>query len=75
MTLHPVDAVWVEQKLVVGGKIVEYRHLPLTDYDQFLFLKRVEPAHENVGIRAALELKVADCHVRDRFVQKIAARG
>jgi hypothetical protein len=51
----PLDVMREKQKLVRPvQRVIEYRHFAFTDYHQLLFLGRVPPGDENMGLESAM---------------------
>src|SRR3981189_1229121 len=53
----------VERKFLVLRGIVENRHLTVSDHHQLLFLKRIEPAYEDMSAHTGTEVKAGHGHV------------
>ena len=68
IAILPFDPVRIQHQLV-SARVVEHRHLLRPDHHQPLFLDRMQPAHEDVGLHAAGELEMAQRDVRDVVIQ------
>jgi len=51
----PFNRVRVEEQFVFLFDVIKHRHFLIAHYNQFLFLKRMEPRHENMSLDTARE--------------------
>ena len=68
-SVGPFDVMRIEHKLTISLQIVEDCHPLVSNDSELLFLERVQPAHENVRLYAALEITDGQRSVRNMRIQ------
>src|SRR5271156_1922225 len=73
LAILPIDSMCVQHKLFLGLQVVKDGHLLAADDAQLLFLKRVQPADENMSLYSARKLQCAQSCVHDWGIQVASA--
>ena len=74
--VFPVDLMGVKQQLVLPGLgVVKNRHFTISDNDEFLIFKWVQPGYKNVRLESGRKFKMRCCDICDFLMQIISTGG
>src|SRR5215469_14800771 len=68
-TVWPLYPMGIEHQLAVGLQIVENGHFLIRDDREFLLLKGMQPAHEDVRLYSALKITSGQGRIGDMWIQ------
>src|SRR5215472_17200126 len=71
----PLDSFVVDFQFAFAYRIIENCHLTISDYNQLLFLKGVEPTHKYVCAYAPCKLHAGNCDIFNSGLKVTTAKG